>query len=165
MNTTKSAITDEGFLARILEHCSDDVERGWLITLYVSGMHGASLRTLSIDNLHREGDRYFLKWRRTKTKKLLEVEIPFEKLDLVRTFLQHPRKPSLRWMNHKLHAWGKLAGYDGLSTMTFRHSRCARMILEHRPERVIRQAMGCSSEVIDRAYGKLTPEQLREATR
>ena len=164
MNTTKYGISDDAFLARMLEQCRDDEERGWLTTLFLTGMHGASLRTLSKANLVRQGDRTFLQWRRTKTNKLLEAEISTDKLGVITPFLEASRKKSLRWVNYRLHEMGTKAGYDGVSTMTFRHTRCIRQILAGVPLPVVADSMGCTEEVVRRAYGKLTPEQLRNAT-
>ena len=162
MNTTKSGITDENFYARMFERCRDDIERGYITILFWTGMHGSSLKELTLDNLRREGNRHYLKWRRLKTNKALEAPIPPDKLEVVRTFLASRRKPSLRWINERLQAMGKEAGYDGVSTMTFRHTRCIRLISMNVPLSAIKQMMGCSNQVIERAYGKYTPEQLRE---
>lgn len=165
MNTTKYGISDDAFLARMLEHCRDDEERGWTNILFLTGMHGNSLRTLSKANLVRQGDRTFLQWRRMKNKKLLEAEIPSDKVGVITPFLEASRKKSLRWVNFRLHQMGEKAGYQGISTMTFRHTKCIRMILDGVPMPVIADKMGCTQAVVTRAYGKLTPEQLREATR
>lgn len=165
MNVRKFGISDDSFLPKMIERCRDDEERGLVYVLYFTGMHGGSLRSLTRENLKREGDRYFISWRRKKTNKLLEAEIPSDKLGVITSFLEARRKKSIRWVNTRLHQMGKDSGYDGVCAMTFRHTRCIKLILQGAPLPAIKEAMGCTEQVIERAYGKMTPEQLREATR
>lgn len=165
MNTRKFGISDDAFLAKMINECRDDEERAVVYLLSYTGMHGCSLDTLTKENLIRQGDRTFLQWRRAKTNKLLEAEIPMDKVGVITTFLESRRRKSVRWINFRLHEMGKKAGYDGVCCMTFRHTKCIRMILDGTPLFVIKEKMGCTEQVITSAYGKLTPEQLREATR
>jgi len=162
MSDAKSGILDENFLPLMLGNCSDDVQRGLVVILYHTGMHGQSVRQLSTENLKKEGGRYYLKWRRTKTKKLLEAPIPTDRLGVVTAFLTSPKK-SLRWYNYLLRDIGSMAGFEAVSTMTFRHTHCLRLIKEGRSLFEIAQKMGCSQEVIWRNYSKLSDEQIHDS--
>lgn len=169
VNNRKFAITDPAFLAKMIEQCRDDEERAWVYILYYTGMHGSLVRTLTPENLFREGDKLSLRWKRTKQNsaiiKTVDAYVPMDKQGLITSFLASKRKKSLRWMNYRLAEMGKKAGFDGVSTMTFRHTLCVKLALDGVPLPVIQQKLGCTAGVIYNAYGLLTPEQLREATR
>lgn len=165
MNTRKFGISDDAFLAKMIEQCRDDDERATVYLLFYTGCHGCSLKTLTKDNLVRQGDRTFLQWRRAKTNKLIEAEMPMDKVGVITSFLESRRRKSIRWVNTRLHEMGKNAGYDGVCAMTFRHTRCIRQILAGVPLPVVADSMGCTEDVVRRAYGRLSQEQLREATR
>lgn len=160
MGFAKYGIVDDAFLPRMIERCVDDTERGMIYILYYTGMHGSILRTLTLENLKREGDAVYLRWNRTKTGKVMEAPIPKDKLDIIRSYLLG-RKNTIQWTNVLLHRIGRSAGYDGVSTMTFRHSRVINLIRGGMPLPVIAQVMGCTEEVISRNYGKLTETQKR----
>ena len=158
--TTKYGITDEAFLPKMIESCSDDEERGLVYILSYTGMHGSLLKSLTLANLTKQGDKHYLRWPRTKTGRMMEADIPENKLPIIESFLRN-RKKHLSWYNTLLRRIGTRAGFDAVSTMTFRHTLCIRLILDGMPLPFIRQKMGCTTEVIERAYGRLTPEQLR----
>ena len=160
MKGAKFGITDEAFLPKMIEACSDDEERGMVYILFYTGMHGSILTKLTLENLMRQGDEHYLRWARPKTKRLMEALMPTDKLPIIVSFLKN-RKKSLQWYNVLLGRIGTRAGFDGVSSMTFRHTFCIRLILDGMPLPFIRQKMGCTAEVIERAYGRLTPEQLR----
>ena len=124
-------------------------------------MHGSILSVLSESNLKHEGNSYYIYWKRTKTHRDMEAPIPTDKLPIIKSFLSG-RKKSIQWYNILLRNIGKNAGYDDVSTMTFRHTRTVRLIKEGTPLPAIAQIMGCSNEVIMRNYGKLTETQKRE---
>ena len=161
MKGAKYGITDDAFLAKMIEQCSDDNERGMVYILYYTGMHGSILRNLTIDNLKHEGKSVYIRWTRTKTKKRMEAPIPKDKLPIIKSYLAG-RKYSIQWMNILLKDIGNRAGFDDVSTMTFRHTRTIRLIKDGVPLPVIAEVMGCSVAIIIRNYGKLTETQKRE---
>jgi site-specific recombinase XerD len=158
----KYGIADDAFLPRMIEQCKDDEERGLVYILYFSGMHGSVLTALSIENLKREGmNHYYLVWKRTKTKAYMEAPVPNDKVPIIESFLSG-RKKSLQWYNVLLHRIGERAGYDAVSTMTFRHTRCINLIKDGIPLPSVAQLMGCTEEVVMRNYGKYSELQKRE---
>ena len=160
MGFAKSGIVGDAFLPKMIEQCSDDQERGMVYILYYTGMHGSVLRNLSLDNLKVEGESTYLRWTRTKTNKRMEAPLPQNRLPIIRQFLIG-KKPGFRWMNILLKDIGERAGYEGVSTMTFRHTRTLRLIQEGVPLPMIAEVMGCTGDVITRNYAKLTETQKR----
>ena len=128
--------------------------------LYYTGMHGSILKSLTLENLKREGDSTYIRWVRTKTKKRMEAPIPSDRVSIIKAYLEG-RKPSIQWTNVLLKEIGGRAGYDDVSTMTFRHTRTIRLIKDGTPLPVIAEVMGCSVQIIVRNYGKLTETQKR----
>lgn len=159
--TAKYGITDDSFLAKMIEQCDNDRDRGLVYILYFTGMHGSCLSTLTLDSLKHEGDKVYIRWRRTKTKKQMEAPLPKDKLPIIETFLT-ARKRSIQWTNIALKDIGQRAGFDDVTTMTFRHTRCIQLIKKGIPLSVIAEVMGCTVGVIIRNYGKLTETQKRE---
>ena len=155
----KSGILDKDFYHNMLEVCDTEEEKGLISVLYYSGMHGSSLRTLTTDNLKKEGKQTNLRWRRTKTGKTVECRIPASAVGMVTAYLLSTKK-STRWTNYRLCEWGNQAGYDNVSTMTFRHTRCLTMIRQGRSVFEIAQKMGCSQDVVWRNYSKFKEDQL-----
>ena len=145
---------DEAFLPKMIEQCRDDKERGLVYILYYTGMHGSCLREISLESLVREGPKTYLNWKRTKTKKTMQVLIPKDKLDPVKAFLES-KKQSLQWYNVLLKRMASRAGYDRVSTMTFRHTRCIREIREGTPVFLVHHKMGCTLDVVARNYTKM----------
>ena len=164
MTGAKYGIVDEAFLPKMIEACSDDEERGMVYILFYTGMHGSILTKLTRANLRKEGDQHYLRWSRTKTKKVMEAPIPRNKLPIIESFLSN-RKKSLQWYNVLLGRIGARAGFDGVSTMTFRHTRTITLIRQGTPLPVVAEVMGCTIAVILRNYGKLTETQKRELIR
>ena len=161
MPGAKYGITDENFLPKMIEQCEDDEERALVYLLFYTGMHGSCLRALSTSNLKREGDAYYIRWVRTKTGRTMEAPLPSRILPIIEPFLLC-RKKSLVWYNTLLKRIGTRAGFDGVSTMTFRHTRTINLVRQGVPLPVIAQVMGCSQDIIVRNYGKLSETQMRE---
>lgn len=156
---TKYPVLDENFLPKMIDAAEDEVQRGMIYILYYTGMHGSSLRELTPDSIKKEGSRVYLEWRRPKTNKTLRAQIPFSKIAPIEVFL-FSKKKSLRWYNHLLKTIGERAGYDGVSTMTFRHTRAVTALREGYSIYEIPHLMGCTLEVAARNYTKLREDQL-----
>lgn len=143
----------------------NDKERGMIVILNYSGMHVSSLLTLNRSNLKRAGNSYRLEWRRTKTKRAMSCTIPTKYIEPVTVFLES-RKPSRQYIHRVIKEWGNRAGYDDISPMSFRHTRCVRAFLpkeqggEGQPFFVVSQLMGCSMGVVVRNYAMMTDHQL-----
>jgi hypothetical protein len=156
----KYPVLDQNFLPRMIEQCGSDVERGMVYILYYTGMHGSKLREITEKNLVKQGEKYYLEWQRPKTHKTMRAQVPRAKIDAILGFLRSKR-PSMRFYNYVLKGLGEAAGYQGISTMTFRSTRCIRMIREEKrtlPE--VCQELGCTMDVAMRAYSKLREDQL-----
>lgn len=157
---TKYAVLDKAFLPKMIEQCVDDVDRGLIYTLYFTGMHGSLLESISEKNLIRHGDKHYLEWSRTKSKRTMNTQVPKVKIPQIEAFLKSKKK-TMRHYNYLLKAIGEGAGFEGLSTMTFRHSRCVRMLRdEKRPVTEVAQEMGCTIDVVTRNYAKMRNDQL-----
>ncbi len=156
---TKFAILDDKFLPMMIGVCETEVQRGLVYVLYYTGIHGSLLKTLTKENLVKEGPRYYLQWRRPKTQKALQAPIPAEKVPTVIAFLESKKK-SLQWTNVVLKDLAEKAGYERISTMTFRHTRCIRAWKEGRTLAEICQIMGATDKVVLRNYSKYHDSQL-----
>jgi hypothetical protein len=160
--TTKYPVLDPAFLAKMIAECRDDEERGMVFILHYSGMHGSCLTLLTKESLFREGEKTYLQWHRTKNKKTMRCLLPKERLSIVEVFL-NSKKKTIQCYNNWLKQMGKRAGFDGISTMTFRHNRCLRAATEEGYSLLlIPQVMGCSMDVVARNYSKLKEDQLSE---
>ena len=156
----KYAVLDESFLPKMIEQCVDDVDRGLVYILNFTGMHGSLLRELTTKNLIRHGDRYYIEWARTKTNKTMNAQVPKVKLPQIEAFLKSKKK-TLRHYNYVLKALGEAVGFDGISTMTFRHGRCIYMLkVEKRPITEVAQVMGCTVKVVSENYAQMRSDQL-----
>ncbi len=160
VGATKFPVLDEAFLPKMIEKCDDDKERGLVYILYYTGMHGSCLCNLSLESLVREGDRTYLQWKRTKTKKTMRCLMKPDKLPTIKVFLESKKKTIQRY-NEILKSIGEAAGFDKVSTMTFRHTRCIRALTEegYSPWQVP-HVMGCTPEVVARNYTKMHEDQL-----
>lgn len=164
--TTKYAIVDPDFFPKVLAETKNEKERGMIVVLYCSGMHVSSLIELSKSNLKKVGNAYRLEWRRTKTGKAMSCNIPSKYHGPVAAFLES-RKPSRQYIHRIIKEMGAKAGYENISPMTFRHSRCVRAFLpkeqggEGMPFFVVNQLLGCSMGVITRNYAIMTDGQVQ----
>lgn len=164
--TTKYAIIDPDFFPKVLAEARSDKERGMVIILYFSGMHASSLTELNRSNLKKAGNTHRLEWRRTKTGKAMSCVIPSRFIEPVNVFLES-RKPSRQYIHRVIKELGSKAGYDGISPMTFRHTRCVRAFMpkeqggEGMPFFAVSQIMGCSISVVVRNYAIMTDQQIR----
>lgn len=156
----KYPVLDEAFLPKLIEQCDTEELRGMVYILYYSGMHGSMLRKITESSLIREGVRFYMEWQRPKTNKTMRAQVPLAKVIPITAFLKSKKK-SMRFYNYLLEDLGKRAGFEGISTMTFRSTRCLRMIkLEKRTLPEVCQELGCTMDVAMRAYSKLREDQL-----
>lgn len=163
--TTKFAILDDNFFPRMMSEARNDKERGMVAILYYSGMHASSLLTLNRSNLKRIGSNHRLEWRRTKTARAMSCAIPSRYNEPVIAFLES-RKPSRQYIHRVVKELGQKAGYDDISPMTFRHTRCVRAFMpkdqggDGLPFFAVNQIMGCSMGVVVRNYAIMADHQL-----
>lgn len=157
---TKYGVTDRDFLIKMLGASKTAEERGMVLILYHTGMHISVLGSLTASNLKREGPRTYLRWVRPKNRRPIEILLPEDRIPDIMAFIKSP-KASTRWMNKILYRIGGSAGYDDISAMTFRHTKCINLIREGMPLPVVCQLMGCSLQVVMKAYAKLEQEDLR----
>lgn len=156
----KYPVLDEMFLPRMIEQCERDELRGLIYTLYYTGMHGSMLTKITEKNLIKQGERFYMEWQRPKTQKTMRAQVPSTKIVPITAFLKSKKK-SMRFYNYVLEGLGTDAGFDGISTMTFRSTRCLRMIrAEQRTLPEVCQELGCTMDVAMRAYSKLREDQL-----
>ena len=166
-STTKYPIIDQDFFPKMLAESHNDKERGMVIILYYSGMHVSNLIELTPSDFKKEGGLYRLEWRRKKTAKAMSCIVPNRFLEPVRTFLE-ARKPSRQYVHRVIKEIGHNAGYDDISPMTFRHSKCVRAFMpkeqggDGHPFFVVNQIMGCSMGVVVRNYAQMTDRQLNQ---
>lgn len=160
MGATKFPILDEAFLPKMIAECQDDKERGLIYILYITGMHGFCLRQISGDSLIREGEKTYIQWKRPKTHKTMRCLLPKDKLPQIKAFLDS-RKYSIRHYNNIILKIALKAGFEGVSTMTFRHTRCLRAMRDEgfSPFEVP-YVMGATMGVIGRNYAKIREDQL-----
>jgi len=161
MGATKFPILDAAFLPKMIAECADDQERGMIYLLYYTGMHGSCLRDLSRNNIIREGEAIYIEWRRPKTNKTMRCRLPKEKLFQIEAWLDG-RKYSLQYINTILKRIGERAGFDRVSTMTFRHTRCIRALRDEGYGIFeVPHVMGATLDVVARNYTKLREDQLQ----
>jgi integrase len=170
MGKIKYPVLDKDFILKMLGACLTDEQRAVIFILWLTGMHISSLMNLSKDSLKKMGDKYYLEWVRPKTKKTLRAEISKEYVPLVEKFLSMKKKT-------RVHYWsivkeiGKRAGYDDISPMTFRHTRCVRalMSIEDGGEGYslfeVPHLMGTTPDVVARNYSQIPKEVLEKKMR
>jgi len=159
VGATKFPVLDEAFLPKMIEVCDSDFERGLIYTLFYTGMHGSCLIEVTEKNLVKEGPRMYIQWTRPKTKKTMRCLLPNDKLPFIKEFLNHSKK-LIQGYNYILKRLGAKAGFDGISTMTFRHTKCVRSLRDGFGIYEVPHVMGCTLDVVARNYSKMTEEQL-----
>ncbi len=158
---TKYAITDPQFLDRMIAHAQDAPTRGLIYLLYDTGMHISSAIALRTDDILKQGSEFVVRWIRPKTHKTLFAKLPAMHIPDIFAFVEG-RKRSFQHYYMILRTIGCKAGYDKISSMTFRHTRCERLIEEGHHPLVITQMMGCTLSTVQRAYAILASEDLRK---
>lgn len=160
---TKYPITDDGYDLKLLAACRTPTERGMISLLTITGMHVSTLEKLSAADLRTSGDRVFVEYRRMKNAKPMRFEIPPDRLEDVRVFL-NGKKRSRQHYHAVVKQVGELAGYPGISPMTLRHSACISFIKKAGAASifVVPHQMGCSLNIVVRNYAALSPEQLSD---
>lgn len=160
MGCTKYPVLDDDFRIKMLGSCVDDEQRGIITILDLTGMHVSSLCELAPDNLIRQGSKTYIRWIRPKTNKTLQSLVPKESVPVIEVFLKVRRK-SRQHYHALVKQIGIKAGYQDVSPMTFRHTRCLRgLTKEGYSIFEIPQVMGCTLDVAVRNYSKLREDQL-----
>ena len=158
---TKYPVLDPNFPLAMIGACEDDVERG-LVRILLTGMHISNVVSLTEKNIIREGPNVYLTWGRVKTGKQLRAWVRGKnELADMRAFITRKRRKTIRWYQRLVKIIGERAGYENISPMTFRHSRCVQLLKEHDYNvPLVAQLMGCSQNVIIRNYAQLADMQL-----
>lgn len=160
MGTAKYPIMSDEFDKAMLDVCINPKEKGMIRLLTLTGMHVDSLLKLTPESLVREGNKLYVVWVRPKTHRMLKSPPLFpEDVDDIKAFLSS-RKCSRQWYHRVCQDIGIRAGYDAVSPMTFRHNRCVRLAKKGLHTTVICQIMGCTEDVVYKAYAKLHEDQL-----
>lgn len=167
MGKTKYPILDKDFLLKMLLACIDDRQRALIFILWLTGMHISSMTKLTPQNLKVEGEKTYLMWQRPKTRLTLRAEIPKEYVRVIVPFLES-KKVSRQHYHTIVKEIGRRAGFDDVSPMTFRHTRCLRAL--RKPEDggegySVYEApfvMGTTLDVAARNYAQLPREELEK---
>ncbi|MCJ7817014.1 MAG: hypothetical protein MUP55_04115 [Candidatus Aenigmarchaeota archaeon] len=167
MGKIKYPILDKDFLLKMLLACIDDRQRALIYILWLTGMHISSMTRLTPQNLKVEGGKTYLMWQRPKTQMTLRSEIPKEYVRVVVPFLES-KKASRQHYHTIIKGIGQRAGFDDVSPMTFRHTRCLRAL--RKPEDggegySVYEApfvMGTTLDVAARNYAQLPREELEK---
>lgn len=172
--TTKYPILDPDVKLKLLGACRDDKERGLILILLETGMHVSCIasprdrkgKPRERPKVIREGRLRFVEWKRPKTNRLLRSNpITSVEAELIEAFLKMPSQSGKHYDTICCQI-GKRAGYDGVSSMTLRHTRCIRAL---RPKEQggegytiweVPHVMGCTLDVATRNYAALSGEQL-----
>ena len=167
--TIKYPVLDPDLRLKLLGACSNDVDRGLIAILWLTGMHPCILakdldakgneRPLPV--IVKEGPITYLYWRRAKTGRSLREVVPKDLLPYIIAFLAAPRK-SLRYNYDRIKNIGSKAGYRDVSAATLRHSRCLRGLRdEGYTIYEMAHKMGCSLDVVVRNYAALRDVQMQ----
>jgi len=160
MGVTKYPVLDEDFLVKTVGSCNDDEERGLVLVLHLTGMHVSSVCDLQPSNLKKQGSKTYIQWKRPKTNKTLQAQVPRENVEAIKAFLGMRRK-SRQHYHTMVKQIGARAGYDDISPMTFRHNRCLRALTKEGYSIFeAPQVLGCTLDVVVRNYSKLREDQL-----
>ena len=159
--------------------CKDDRERGLILLLLNTGMHPSVFSSPRKRNgkprerpkIIKEGSTRFLEWKRPKTNKTLRsLPIRKDEITLTKSFLKRPTQ-SNKHHDTMLERIGRLAGYDGVSCFTLRHTYCI-WLLRSKEEGgagftiyQVLHLMGCTLEVAARNYSIMSGAQLIEETK
>lgn len=161
---TKFPILDPDFKKKMLGSAETAEERGLIRILAVSGMHISSVMSLMGENIITIGDKKKLSWNRPKTHRYMEVTIPRRDLDEIVQFtkLTKRQRKSQSWYYRRIGAIAKDAGYDKVSSMTFRHTKCVDLLRKGWDMVFVADFLGCTVDVVRRNYSKMQAEQLYE---
>ena len=166
----KYPVIEKDFILKMLGACINDEQRALIFILWASGMHISSAIKLEPKNLVTEGEKYYLEWIRPKTNKTLRIEIEKDYITLVRSFLEIRKRSRIHYFLLIRHI-GRRAGYDAISPMTFRHTRCVRalMKIEEGGEGYglfeVPHLMGTTPDVVARNYSQIPREELEKRKR
>jgi integrase len=161
MGATKYPILEDGYDLKLLGACRNAKERGLISLLAITGMHISTVEKLSKGNLKKQGDRTYIEYRRLKNSRPMRFEIPPNRLQDVREFLDG-RKASRQYYHRIVKEIGRVAGYEDISPMTLRHSVCCDMIRRDGAASLftVPQKLGCSMQIVVANYAQLSEEQL-----
>jgi site-specific recombinase XerD len=162
MGQRKYPILDEHFEIKVLGACRDEIERGLIKVLLLSGMHIKDCVNLTESNIKKQGSKHYLQWARTKTSRGLQAPIRSDYLEDVRHYLNRPRRLSIKQHQRMIRSIGERAGYEELSPMSFRHSLCVKLIRAGWRVPEIAQRLGCTQGVVIQNYSILRSEELME---
>lgn len=163
MGATKYPITDPDFRLKVYGACADADQRGLISILDVTGMHISCAVALTEKNIIKQGNTVYIRWQRAKTSKTLRFPVPKDRLDDILHFVKRKRRKTVRAYFDEIKAIGKRAGYDDVSSMTFRHNRAIRALTEEGMDIYqVPHMLGCSLNVVARNY---TVQQLDEQHR
>jgi integrase len=163
MGATKYPITDPNFRLKVFGACQDQEERGLIAILDITGMHIKCVHELTEKNVIKQGSTHYLRWQRAKTSKTLRFPIPKDRLDDILYFVNRPRKKTVRWYFDLIKQIGDRAGYQDVSSMTFRHNRAIRALREEGMDLFqVPHLLGCSLNVAARNYTVLKMDELHE---
>ena len=170
IGATKFPVLDADFRLKVLGACSDDEERGLLGILIITGMHISCIskpekqedRALHVrPKIVKEGKDSYIVWSRPKTKRTMKKLIPREMLQTIEAFLKM-REKTARWYNDVIKAVCARAGYEGVSSMTIRHTYCLSKLKDGYSIYEMPHEMGCTLNVVARNYSKLREDQMRK---
>lgn len=172
MGSTKFPVLDPDFLLKMLGASVNDEQRGLVSILYLTGMHISCLaspkkgqKPRERPRLVREGSRTYIEWRRPKTNLTMRALVAKEQVPTIEHFLSLRPKSQTHY-NNLIEAIGERAGYQDLSSMSFRHTRCIRAL---RPREEggegytlyeVPHLMGCTPQIVARNYTKMREDQL-----
>lgn len=169
MGATKYPVLDPDLKLKMLGACSNDLDRGLIAILWLTGMHPCIIskdkdlkgNDRPLPEIVREGPDTFIYWKRAKTGRRLREPIPKDLQSYIVTFLNAPRK-CLRYNYGRIRAIGLNAGYEGISAATLRHSRCLRgLTVENYTIYEMAHKMGCTLDVVVRNYAALKEHQMQ----
>jgi len=163
MGATKYPITDSDFRIKVFGACENPEERGLISILDITGMHISCAVKLTEKNLIKQGSTVYIRWQRAKTSKTLRFPVPKDRLEDITHFIKRKRRKTTRAYFDTIKAIGRRAGYDEVSSMTFRHNRAIRALTEEGMDIYqVPHMLGCSLNVVARNY---TVQQLDEQHR
>lgn len=159
---TKFPILDRDFRPKILNQCETQTDRGLIKLLFATGMHISAALEVTPESVLKEGKRKKVKWRRPKTERMLQVYLLPTDIEDIEFWaaLSPTRKKSDTYWFRRIGELARNAGYDDVSTMTFRHTKCCTLLARGWPDSLVAAFLGCTVQVVQRNYSKMKEDEM-----
>jgi integrase len=155
--TSKRAILDPKIEEQILEAADPITERPAIFLMMKFGMHPKNVANLSLSNLLKDEQGYWLQYKRVKNENPRRELLSTDVGELLEKFLSRKTRPATHQAYWEMvRRVGKKAGCGSISPMTLRHTACINFLRQYRDHHermdLVARRMGCTRAVVLQHY-------------